>query len=229
MLILFTSICKTGSGSFWWGIKHNFDAKRFWVKNNIRAYRDLMSLGNLGIYEALQTGTKIKITTEEPQFIVTHFPHGLHKVLPIEKFEYITFLRHPMRRSISEIQYVLGGESIYRNRMNLCVFFDNQKWDYKKLNSKQLKAVLEYCLEHSIGCNIMTKQLSGLEPLSNIFPKHKRPSGSVYTPGSSNLVKYHSSTMETFLEAAKKNLKDYKFIGFQENGSNDHKLCSKVF
>jgi len=227
MLILLTQICKTGSTSFWQGIKVNFRTDRFWVKGNMTEQK-LLSLGKLGIYEALQTGRKIKYK-KEPRFVAAHFFHGLHKVFPIIDFEYITFMRHPIARSISEVQHILSTKSIYRNRDALCVFFDKQGWAYKRLKSEQLRMVLEYCLEKRIGCDIMTKQLSGLEPLCNIIPRHKRSSGGVYPPGSSSLVKYNSSTMERFLKAAKKNLKIYKFIGFQERGIGDHKLCSKVF
>ena len=230
-MIIVTRIMRTGGTAFWKSIKGNFKDGQCWQKDMF-AKRQYKSVG--GLITALKEGRKFKV---KPKVFMHHLPYGVHKLFDegIE-YDYVTFLRDPIRRLISHIYYALHIKysKEYEKQLQESNFFEKQLILQNYLrnmdkDSNDILPVLEKCIASDTICNIMTKQLSGLEDLDNIATNYAVAKGNLYTVNHTSIAPTTEEQMEALLEAAKYNLKNkYSFIGFQENGSKDHKLLCEV-
>ena len=85
--ILFTHIPKTAGTSFRHILDFNYN------KDEILRCR----------------GRKAFILARNKKVFMGHLPYGIHKYRPFEKFDYITFFRNPIDRTISHYYFVLQG------------------------------------------------------------------------------------------------------------------------
>jgi len=202
-MIIFTHIPKTAGTSLIRNIlreKMSKEDKRFSIKNG-KEFKDYL-FGN----------KKIK---ERPKCVSGHFPFGIHRCFNAKKYSYFTFLRNPIDRWISHFLYSLDS-----GHDDIIALF------YKKCinRNKNLVYFLKKCHKKEILCNIMTKQLSGLEKPENLILSDKaKITGCYYVPSlCGGKKKYTEEEMENMLFVAKQNLKNrYDFIGFQERYNND--------
>lgn len=156
-----------------------------------------------------------------PKCISGHFPFGIHRCFKTDDFSYFTFLREPISRWKSHFFYSLQ-----------CDNNDVIKRLYKKMKDEKFEDFLQACLDNEVVCNVMTKQLSGLEEpyMLRLTDKHKI-TGTYYVPSLCySRYLYNKDDMELFLKAAKDNLQQYyDFIGFQDNYKKDVKRFCKFY
>lgn len=169
------------------------------------------------IYEILKSsGYK---PTDRVELIKGHIPFGYHKLFKTKTILYVTFLRDPITRWVSSVRHSL------RERRNnaVKVAYADAKKDPKKF--------FELCLLRQINYNIMSRQLSGGEDLSNIRGiKHKRFNGAIYVPHVAIRNLYSKEQMEEFQERSDHNIKaHYAFVGFYEELNDDiEEMCKKM-
>jgi len=160
-----------------------------------------------------------KTFKEKPHVISGHFPFGVHKCFDVEHYSYFTFLRNPVQRWISHFLYSLEGSDndIIKNTYNS--------------HDGDFLSFLDKCESLEIVCNIMTKQLSGLEHPNNLFLRKKhRVSGCYYVPSACSAKnKYDDDEMNHFLDVARSNLESCDFVGFQENYDKDVKRFCGIY
>jgi len=170
-------------------------------------------------------GEQVKYTDKEivlPDMISGHFPYGIHKIFNTNKFSYFTFLRDPIERWKSHFYHSIQSKS--SNFLNVL---------YEKKRSN-IQKFLEYLIERDATCNVMTKQLSGTEDLSNICMFKGPPesaAGFSYSQvygWAARYRTYSNDEMDCFLDEAICNLfNNIDFVGFQEHSKVDYKkLCS---
>lgn len=213
-MIIFTHIAVCSGSSFKEAIKYNF--KTYWKNFQFEKY--LSSQGLLS--ELLAKNKKINYTPVDNDwnlFMITeHFPHGIHKVFNTNNYKYVTILRNPIMRCRSAIYKTIQYP---KNRIRKL---------YESCNQDLVKT-LDLCAKQDVCTNIMTKQLSGIESFENIETtlQHKLYC-SYYRATHSNKDPYTNKEMENFLNAAIKNLHEYDFIGFQEDGNKTfQEFCKK--
>ncbi len=151
---------------------------------------------------------------EENIVAIGHFAYGVHKYAKDDiSLSYFTLLREPMSRWISHFTSAMG--KVRRNGHVL-----RQIW---KKTGKDLKNFLEYCIDKEINCNIMTKQLCGIE---SIYKSQDPMFMFLWSPRHQQTSK---TELANYLSVAKDNLlTKYDFVGFQEAGSLSHVcLCKK--
>jgi len=161
-----------------------------------------------------------------------HFPFGIHRCFNVynepnwrrpgfDGFSYFTFLREPISRWKSHFLYSLQSDNN-----------DVIKRLYKKMKGELFEDFLQACLGNEVVCNVMTKQLSGMERGYNLFltDKHEM-TGTYYVPSLCHGKYYYTyEDMEEMLSVAKENLeKYYDFIGFQETYNEDVKRFCKYY
>lgn len=181
--IIFTHIPKTGGVSFINLIKRQFKSNEillWWPTKNypIDAAENLFS--------ALPRETKL---------IQDHIPFGIHSYLPLPA-TYITFLREPIKRTISDYNF----------------------WYWINHRNRKINHIhdLEYFCEMT-GDNLMTRFISGLD-LQHVYKlgglnnfRLKRVTENAILPD------YCQQCPPEMLEIAKKNLKNhFSFIGITE-------------
>ena len=145
-----------------------------------------------------------------PKYVAGHFPYGIHRCFNTKYYSYFTFLRNPIDRWISHFRYAL-----------ICANGEIKRL-YKE--EKDIERFLDRCLEEEMVCNVMTKQLSGLENPSDLILRKKHiKQGSYYVPSAcAGKRKYSDDEMKNMLRVANENLRlKYDFIGLQENYAND--------
>jgi hypothetical protein len=145
-----------------------------------------------------------------PKYIAGHFPYGIHKCFDTTDYSYFTFLREPVSRWISHFRYSLSCDDDQIKRLY------NEEKDFERF--------LDRCLEEEMVCNVMTKQLSGLEKPSDLILRKKHiKQGSYYVPAAcAGKRKYTVNEMQEMLKRARTNLGlNYDFIGLQENYHED--------
>ena len=200
MMVIFTHIAKSAGSSVKAGIKHNFQRPCY-----AECIRDQIKYPSL--FKRIVKNIPISY---HPDIISAHAPYGIHTLFKDTKYSYFTFLRHPITRWIS------------------CFYHPNSNPAYRKYKEGQgIRDVLEWCLRKYVNCNVMTRQLSGLDsPHKWILPNKMKYTGSIYYAGARSL-KYSKEEMDHMLQAAKHNIKHcYSFVGFQENGYADMEaLC----
>ena len=166
--------------------------------------------------ELIRSGERVDCI---PGYVQMHMPFGLHRIFRMDNIKYIVFIREPVARTISALQH--------------CIWLTPHKQSYVKEyydNANDVYEFLEKCIENETNCNVMTKQLSGMEDFDDIvFTEQEAVEGEIYSPRHKNKRKYREEEMRVFLENAKKNLKNcYDFVGFQETFSRDiKKLCKR--
>lgn len=196
-MIIFTHIAKSAGSSIKQGIRDNF--ADIYFGNDIRKY-----VQNPNIYERMLYGIPVEHC---PGIISNHLPYGIHKLFNTE-FSYFTFLRHPIPRSVS---------CFYHTRLN----------PVARKQKRGILNALKWCLKENTNCNVMTRQLSGIDNLEKlILPDVTKEEGGLYYVGTRS-AGYSDEEMQKMLEQAKFNLKNcYDFVGFQENSFNDmDRLC----
>ena len=228
-MIIFTRIPRTGGTTFWRAIEKNFNPEKFWQKGKEERFL-LYQVG--GIHGALQNGRQLDVA---PDIFMGHFPHGVHKLFPTNDYKYITFLRYPVDRTISLIRYAmtLGYDKEYEDELQRTGFFEHQLFlqDYlRDMNGSNIKSVLMKCIEKETICNLMTKQLSGMEDFNNIMSTYSWKWLNYYPVNHTNKRKYSDMEMRMMLDVAKYNIENnYDFVGFQERGREDHLRACKQF
>ncbi len=135
---------------------------------------------------------------------------------------YITFLRDPVERTLSAIRFNI--ERVEKNRgkkRNPGMFADKAFQmiyeDYVS-DKRSVDFFLDTLYEQNILRDQMTKQLSGMATLSNIsLSQELKDSALWFPPYFHELESYSEPAMEMMIEAALNNLKEYDFIGIQED------------
>ncbi|MAG24881.1 hypothetical protein CMI47_04805 [Candidatus Pacearchaeota archaeon] len=168
---------------------------------------------------------KYRSDNSTPDMISGHIPYGIHKEFGVKKFSYFTFLREPIDRWISMFYFGISNPKSWKSSL-----FDKCGQDLKKY--------LLWCLENELGCNIMVKQLSGLEDKKNVKKMVKGVSNEDYPIdkdfGYYNMFGYtgrkersSESHLQDMFAAAKHNIsKNIDFVGYQSNGFADQvRLC----
>jgi len=156
-----------------------------------------------------------------PDIISGHFPYGVHKQFDTEEFSYFTFLRDPVQRWISQFYHGIESEDSWGSEL-----FNRNKRD--------LKRFMNWCLEKEVACNLMVKQISGLEKKENVKSVATRKYSADKDFGYHgmfgwNARKEHNTDkdMEEMLQVAKYNIKEkIDFVGYVDNGHKDQiRLC----
>ena len=159
-----------------------------------------------------------------------HYPYGVHHLINsmtkrrCKKIKYLTFLRDPIERTISNFNYCCscykyGGD--YKSKVGDTYF---------KTNRDVIKT-LEFCIKNQWLYNIMTRQLSGIENISNMIVSHKDfYRWRIYNPFRSNPTKKYSiKMMDNFYDSAKTNIRTFKYIGFTGDMKDSIKhMCEKM-
>lgn len=225
-MIIFTRITRTGTTSFWHGVKDNFNGgKTCWQKEDF-AKEQYRKIG--GLMKALADGRKFKLV---PDMFSHHLPYGVHKLFSTNDYHYLAFLREPISRTISAIKFAqaLTYDKAYDHFLETTNFFRGQLFlqgfvrDIGRTgDDESVGLLLENCLKAGTCCNVMTKQLSGMEKPFDIQSTYAWPSGNIYSINHTTRY-YTKKEMKVLLQAAKDNLATYSFVGFQENGIADHK------
>jgi len=149
---------------------------------------------------------------KSPSILAGHYPYGIHKIFNISNPIYITFLRDPVERCISAFQYT-----------------DYQKTELFQ-TSRNISDYLEKCLQRSLNCNCICRQLSGIENYDNIIPANYwiKLQKNYYTNFLECYHSYSDNEMKLFYKKAVENISKYKFIGFYDNLYNDfEKMCQQ--
>lgn len=183
-MILFTHIPRT-SGKY---IERNMIPHH--LRRVYKFHKKLMYIGQYGSYEIKKA----------PDVISGHIPYGLHRYLVVEcdTFQYITFLREPIHRWISEFNHAMRFPR-----------FVKPIWEKFKKPIDFLAA----CLAEGRNTNVMTKQLSGIDDFTNVIQDHKN----YMFMWAARKKEYSDSEMSEMLETAKYNLLyNYDFVGFME-------------
>ena len=98
------------------------------------------------------------IVRKEYDFIAGHIPYGIHKYFPdCNDFKYITFMRDPIERWISVFNKFSYDKGPF--------LYDRVR---RRMYKDKLHNLLELCIDSDIHCNIMTKQISGMEKIQDI-------------------------------------------------------------
>ncbi len=217
LLIICTHIAKTATSSAIYSVKANFEGKfassvRFDKCSEVLDWVELMD-------------NEFAVNVDGINFMSMHLPFGIHKYLvdndgKIRVCGYITFLRDPLARTLSALRHCLCFRPIEDSPV--MQFYKKSENNYEFLKS---------CLENEINCNVMCKQLSGMEELRNcVCTDEEYRTGELYGPRHKSNVKYTDEEMQNFLEVAKYNLDNsYLFVGFQEKFDESmEKLCKKL-
>ena len=234
-MIIFTRIVRTGGTSFWYSIKDNFKRGELWQKESFEK-QQYQSVG--GIVNALRLERQFD---KLPKMFMHHLPYGAHKLFKAKKFDYITFLREPIERTISCIKYAasLTYDTEYEEYLKVTGYFRKQLFlqgylrefgavKKEELTNPHILRVIMKCIENETCCNIMTKQLSGAEEFGNMKATYAFRAGNLYPINHTNQRKYTDKEMEILLSKAKTNLKKYKFVGFHEDKDGQKKACTAV-
>jgi len=208
-MLIFTHIPKTAGTSL--------------IKNVLRKFvypkdRDFEVDKGKTFDDYLFCGKKFKTN---PKCVSGHFPFGIHECFNTNNYSYFTFLREPIGRWKSHFLYSLQSKND-----------DVIKRLYKKMKHESFEDFLQSCMANEVVCNVMTKQLSGLEEAYRLYLTEKhRMTGTYYVPSSCHSRYLNTEDdMEEMLSAAKENLeKYYDFIGFQETYNEDVKRFCKYY
>jgi hypothetical protein len=143
-----------------------------------------------------------------------HFPYGIGG--EGNDVSYFTFLRDPVKRWISVFCQNFG-----RKRHLYKLFLAN--------NSNSIK-FLKACLETETHCNVMAKQLSGLEKRRDVEISKSKPDDYIqyYNPSfCRGKRKYTDEENDNFLKVAICNLYyNFDFVGICEKSDTEYKrLC----
>jgi len=212
-MIIFVHIPKSAGTSFNRMIERNF-SYTFDFDRGMEKW----SINNRNILDAFLDGQKIGV---KPDYCRGHFAHGFHNIFEYDlEFNYITFLRNPVERTISAIRFCadrmpsmgLFGDDEFHKAYNL---------NYKDKNNKRgAISFLEVCLEKNMFGNVQVKQLSGLANLKNISLNHdEQISARWFSPYHREFEPYSESQMQEMLDAAIDNVEKYAFVGFKEDMS----------
>ena len=102
------------------------------------------------------SGRKSFITATRKKVFMGHIPYGIHRYRPLTKFDYITFLRNPIERTISHYFFVLQG-------------IKHPNHEFHKNNS--IEDILAYKGSYNnfgiLRDNLQTRFLYGFEALKN--------------------------------------------------------------
>ena len=179
-LILFAHIPKTAGMTLWTIIKQNYQ------KQNCHYYH---------VKQPLEKTAQIINNSPEIAFAMGHFGFGFHQLLN-QPYVYLTILREPIQRTISDYYYYQQSEMVI-NEYNPPL-----TWE-------------EFCPR--MANNLMTRFYAGLE-----FQYMKEYGSFAHLrtakiENSPNLKDYYSYPETKLLELAKKNLKDnFDFVGLVE-------------
>jgi len=207
-MIIYIHIPKCSGSSFKECFSHNFK-DTFWDKRTLRSHIDT------NLQYMLAKKKKIKII---PEVLADHFPHGIHEIFDTDDYKYITILRNPIERFISNFYYLLLNEP---DSLFIKTFRNNKN---------NIIKTLKQCICDHINNNQMVKQLSGFEPLLNIILSENNKKDCVYYRGThANIEPYSDSDMKVIFIEARRNISKYSFIGFQENSNKDYKRFCKQF
>ena len=133
-----------------------------------------------------------------------HIPFGIHSLMDIkgnsDEVNYITFLRDPLNRWISQFNYsVAFKRTIFKT--------------WIKCNKNIIK-VLDECINNGMNSNLMVKQMSGAEKLENgTNKKHMY----MWSPRE---CQYTADDMESMLALAQNNTSKFAIIG--RSGEKKH-------
>lgn len=131
-----------------------------------------------------------------------HFGFGIHEHLDIKTYTYITVLRNPVERVISNYYY-----------------FDRPSIDYKQIKEETTLASFVKEKRHKIIDNYQTRFLSGIGWQRGIYLED------LYSR--KYAVKYGECT-EKMLENAKENLDKYVLFGLQDRFTDTLRLFKRV-
>jgi len=159
-------------------------------------------------------------------YIAGHFPYGIHNhIISETETQYFTMLRDPIKRTVSSLRYCLGhGNPMASPNTTSREFY----------KSSSVYEFLERCLEKQICCNMITRQMSGIED-RDVFPHvpiEQLQKGSLFTPAYANLYpgfKYSNSEMNDLFKSASENIKKFCFVGDFDNREKDFVNVSKIF
>jgi len=212
-MIIFTHIAKTAGTSFAASIRDCY-SNRFEFEE-----METYSRNNKLITECFENKEKIDV---ESDFVHSHIPYGFHSIFNTEDYKYITILRDPIKRCVSSIRHSakirntkgLVGDDVFAN------LFRHQNSDTDFINSLR---------ENEINCNIMTKQLSGMNYKDVITDPNMKLQAQYYMPYSHCCRSYTDDEMKEMLGAAKRNLDTYAFIGLQDRFEESLRKYEDVF
>jgi len=214
-LIQFTHIARTGGSSFRSSILLNFPISQTqFIPTAVKCNWIRVILDN-----------EIVIAPHDLKLVFMHLPFrettffycSQHKI----KLFQAVLLREPIKRTLSVLKHCLILAP--RNYSNIAKY-----WEATNGN---LDEVLIKCLKHKFCCNVMCKQLSGLDDITNtICTESDSIKGELYSPWHQSKEKYTHEQMSKLLNAAKLNLKHhYDFVGFQETFNDDIvRFCSQL-
>ena len=175
-------------------------------------------------------------TGNQPHFVTGHFPYGLHNDWDIEaECVYATFLRNPLDRWKSMFYHGLAKQHpVFHNLLEAANEMSLSS-DYQLLTYEQITKFLEWCITAECNCNIMCKQLSGMENLRNIRRWYTvgisdQDFGFAQVYGwSGRYLRTSHYDMVRMMRQAFHNLKfHFDFIGLQDQGDDDQlKFCKQ--
>ena len=214
-MIIIIHIAKTAITSLFYSIKQNY--------KEVAGGIPLTKIDRTGKkYSFLEHIKNKRLIFFFPHLLSAHLPYGIGNAINLDKlkkyrkddtesFSYFTILRDPITRTLSSLRH-----SIFLNQ-DRDNFIRNL---FYKCDTKVYK-FLEQCIVHRINCNVMTKQLSGIEDYDNIyFTKKEESTGEIYNPRYRNKEDYTESEMNHFLEVSKYNIDNFILTGFMEDFEN---------
>lgn len=175
---------------------------------------------------------------KQPHFITGHYPYGIHDDWGVEmNFVYATFLRDPLERWKSMFYHGLAKAKKNPVFHNLLQSAMNMKisTNYQALTYDQITKFLKWCISSESNCNIMCKQLSGMENLRNIR-RWYFAGVSDQDFGFAQVYAWSGRHMKTsdydsamMMKRAFHNLRfHFKFVGLQSQADDDQfRFCNK--
>jgi hypothetical protein len=202
-MIIFTHIPKTAGNSFHAAIARNFPPY------SRKGYNFVKEQG-VNLLEAFHSGDKVACPSV---YFRAHCPYGIHKAFQADYFLYMVILRHPVKRCMSSLRNALRSRHKQAREMRI------KHSDHAALAIELLK--------RDINCNVMTKQLSGLVPPSDIvLGANQKRTANWFPPWLALRKRFDEKQL---LEQAKRNLEKYAFIGFQETFEEDVERFCQLF
>jgi len=175
-------------------------------------------------------------TNTTPNFITGHIPYGIHNDWGMcQQFIYATFIRDPIDRWKSMFYHALAKKNPLFHRLLEVVIDKKLSTDYKTLSKMDITVFLQWCFRTETNCNIMCKQLSGIENIRNTqrWFSHNVSDQDFGFPQVYAWSGRHILTSEydlrLMLNRALQNLKHtFDFVGLQANGDADQlRFCEQ--